>query len=142
MDLATDGLPLFKSASQIKLWPIMGSFPNLKNIQPFLIGAHVGKKDPQSSDIFLRELCAELTEIKSLGGIFFEGNAIPKPLHIRLFTCDAPARAFICNVKSHSSKFGCSKCDQEGSKPTINSGVIYSSTISNSRTDESLKKSN
>lgn len=43
IDLATDGLPLFKSASSIKLWPILASFPNLKNIQPFLVGAYVQK---------------------------------------------------------------------------------------------------
>lgn len=130
IDLATDGLPLFKGASKIKLRPILGSFPNTKNIQPFLIGAYVGKKDPTSSDIFFNELCQEICSIKTAGGVLVKSCSIRKPLHIRLFTCDAPAGAFVCNVKSHALISGCSKCTQKGRKSNSKSGVVLTPFLS------------
>ena len=35
-------------------------------------------------------------------------------IRINSFVCDAPARAFIKNIKGHSGYYGCEKCIQEG----------------------------
>lgn len=60
IDISTDGLPLFKNSSCLKLWPILGSLVNDKNSAPFLIGAYVGRKDPKSSDDFFKQFCTEI----------------------------------------------------------------------------------
>lgn len=76
---------------------------------------YVGRKDPKSSDDFLRPLCNEIKHLRSID-IF---------INIRLFCCDAPARAFISNTISHSGKHGCSKCEQTGKKPDIRTGIVF-----------------
>jgi len=44
-------------------------------------------------------------------------------IHIDCFVCDAPARAFIKNIKGHGGYRGCEKCVQEG--VYINNRMIF-----------------
>lgn len=53
---------------------------------------------------FLKEFCEEVDDIKKSGGIFVGDNAFRTPVTIRLFCCDAPARAFISNAVIQDSK--------------------------------------
>ncbi len=46
-------------------------------------------------------------------GIVINNNAVQ--VTIDSFICDAPARAYTCNIKGHTGYFGCGKCTQEGS---------------------------
>ncbi|XP_011705047.1 PREDICTED: uncharacterized protein LOC105460303, partial [Wasmannia auropunctata] len=53
-----DGLPLIGS-SKNQLWPILGSFRNLKNKEPFIIGAFHGYKKPPGAEEFLKYFVEE-----------------------------------------------------------------------------------
>lgn len=44
-------------------------------------------------------------------------------VHIKSIICDAPARSFIKNVKTHNAYFGCERCARRGS--WLNHRVIY-----------------
>lgn len=133
IDIGIDGLSLAKS-SKLKIWPITGAFVNKPNVSPFLIGAYKGYSDPKSIDAFLFDFVEELKRIYE-NGVKVTANQIMKPLVVRAFICDTPARSFTTGCVGHCSLFGCSKCDQQG--VYINK-TTYSSVRENSRTDESF----
>ncbi|CAI6377637.1 unnamed protein product [Macrosiphum euphorbiae] len=51
--------------------------------------------------------------------------------------CDAPAKAFILNVKVHNAYHGCSSCIDEGS--FINNRMSFNNLNSSLRTDKSFR---
>ena len=51
--------------------------------------------------------------------------------------CDAPACAFVKNIKGHSGYNGCGKCAQEGKY--IDNRVVFPETDASLRTDESFR---
>ena len=104
-----DGLPLFKS-SACELWPILCMVKDAF-IEPFVVGLYCGVKKPRSLDEYLEEFVGELTELLK-GGISCRGRNFV--ITIDCFVCDAPARAFVKNVKSFSGYHGCDKCTAEG----------------------------
>lgn len=105
-----DGLPLFKS-STTEFWPVMCLVRGLQ-VQPFVVGLYCGKKKPVSLDDFLKDFIADLLDVLQRG---ITVNGVHFPAEIDCFICDAPARAFLKNVKGHSGYSGCDKCTQEGS---------------------------
>lgn len=109
ISLNIDGLPLFKS-SVSGFWIISAAIDNV-NHSVFLVGAYFGSKKPASSSVFLRDL---IDEIKLL---LFEGiNVNDRLLRVKFSCCccDMPAKAFVKCVKSHSSYFGCDRCEISG----------------------------
>lgn len=112
IDVNIDGLPLYKSSNK-SLWPILGAFVDQKSVSPFVIGAWVGRGHPKSSDDFLKDLANELKILKSKKALVGR-NQIQKNVILRSFICDAPAKAFVKNLKNHNAKSGCMECDQEG----------------------------
>lgn len=72
-------------------------------------------------------------------GLALDGVPHPLHIHIQCFVCDAPARAFVKNVKAHSGYFGCEKCCQRG---VWNGKVTFSSTDSHLRTDADFRSRN
>jgi hypothetical protein len=102
-----DGLPLFKS-SLVSLWPILCSIGNVARPLPLGLFCGIGKPD---LDVFLRSLCAELDELMTTG---FVASGCHFTIQNVVFICDAPARAFLQCVKSHTSKDGCGYCRIKG----------------------------
>lgn len=109
LQINIDGLPLFKS-SGIQLWPILGLLISVPIKEPAVIALFCGPHKPKPADIFLRDFVAELKELEN--GVDFEGKRIF--LKLDSVVCDAPARAFIKNIKSHNGYFGCDRCVQKG----------------------------
>lgn len=72
-----------------------------------MIALFCGPHQPKPAKVFLQDFVCELKELES--GIDFEGKRIFVKLDSVI--CDAPAHAFIKNIKSH---FGCDKCVQQG----------------------------
>jgi hypothetical protein len=103
-----DGLPLYKSSS-VQLWPILGKL--LNSTCPFLIGIFCESGKPTNIDEFL---CSFVNESKLLAeeGLTIENRKFLAK--VACFICDAPARAFIKQIKSHTGYYSCERCMQKG----------------------------
>ncbi|KAK9977083.1 hypothetical protein ABG768_018904 [Culter alburnus] len=104
-----DGLPLYKSSST-QFWPILGTLQNIQQEEPVTIGLFCGTGKPTSLTEYLEDF---ITEVNELGnGFEFEGVRLA--LQLSSMVCDAPARAFLKNIKGHTGYHGCEKCTQDG----------------------------
>lgn len=132
LQLNFDGLPLHKSTN-MQLWPILGKIQELHK-KPFIIGIFAGTSKPTSLSEYLKDL---VTEVKSLrSGFIFNGKQFF--LQIGTVICDAPARAYIKGIKSHSGYNGCDKCIQSGIY--LQNRMTFPETSSVLRTDESFSE--
>lgn len=131
LSINIDGLPLTKS-SKSQLWPILGSFRNFCNKTPFLIGAFHGYQKPPAAALFLKYFIEEATDLLRNGYVY---NGINRKFIIDCFICDAPARAYICCIKSHGGYYACNKCKTKG---TYKGKVVYPEMEAPLRTAESF----
>lgn len=124
-----DGLPLSKSSNS-QLWPILGSVFKTKYV--FVVGVYYSNvTKPANWEGYLDHLVQEsLNLIKN--GIYFEAHYLSCVIY--LIVADAPAKAFILNVKGHNGYFSCSKCKIEGEY--INNRVCFPEIDNNLRTDQ------
>jgi hypothetical protein len=122
--IGIDGVPLAKSSGS-QFWTIVGYLPFIKDSVPFFIGVYHGKSKPTASNIFLQDFVDEAQQMYAIG--FWYRDRCYK-LKIEALICDAPARAMVACVKSHSSdRYGCARCS--------GSGVI----LGELRTDQSFR---
>ncbi|CAC5397911.1 unnamed protein product [Mytilus coruscus] len=98
LNINIDGIPLFKSSGK-QFWPILCSF---EKFSPFIISLYLGNSKPRSLHEFLDDFLSELEEIIRQG-VSFEDKTFQKEM--RAFICDAPARAFLKQVKGHIGYF-------------------------------------
>lgn len=107
--VGVDGLPLSASSSS-QFWPILAYImPHHEHVFP--IGIYYGQEKPNNSDEFLKDFISEVI-LLSTNGITINGSK--KNIVIEVICCDAPARAFLLKVKSHSGFFSCTRCTVEG----------------------------
>ena len=78
---------------------------------PFVIGLYYGSEKPRSAEEFLTDFVTELKDLMS-DGLQYNGNV--HTVTVSAFVCDAPARAFVKGVKSHSGYSSCEKCTVTG----------------------------
>lgn len=127
-----DGLPLSKSSNK-QFWPILGYIVN--SIYPvFAVGIFYGDQKPSSVSDFLSEFIEEAKELCENGFTYKNKNI---KFYISAFVCDAPARAYILQVKNHTGYYGCSKCVVKGKY--IENRVVYLKTTANLRTNKSFR---
>ena len=108
ISLKIDGLPLFKSAST-SLWLVTCSI-NIQPIKLFPLALTLGNTKHTGLE-FLRDTIRDLN-ILLLNGLRFEDRVIN--VKLKCIICDAPARAFVKNIKLYSGYYGCDRCDQRG----------------------------
>ncbi|XP_067643094.1 uncharacterized protein [Eurosta solidaginis] len=120
VDVNIDGLPLYRSF-RVQVWPILLRLVNITNTAVFTTGIYLGKSKPSSVTQFLAEFTEEVAELRE-NGFDFNGRCIK--FTIRAFVCDAPAKAFLCEILGHTGGHGCPKCTQVGHK--INGVLTYS----------------
>lgn len=108
VQLNVDGLPISRSSSK-QFWPVLGHIFELPQTSPFVIGLYFGEDKPKSSNDLLRLV---VDDILSCNKIEIDNCVISVKVHS--VVCDAPARAFILNVKGHTGYYGCHKCNIEG----------------------------
>lgn len=117
--IAVDGLSP-DSNSHIHLWPIMCAVLAKKwknKMHVFTVGMYEGKSAPSDNRIFFQETLNELIEILK-NGVSFAGRIIK--VKLLAFVGDAPGRAFMLGVKSHSGYHSCHRCKISGSP-----GVVF-----------------
>jgi len=135
-----DGLPISKS-SKACFWPILVSFVNCniynlsKIVIPIGIYYHKSKK-PSSASEFLTHFISEMKIIIDSGGLRINEKTFQ--LKISQVVCDAPAKAFILNVKGHNAYHSCNSCIVEGS--FINNRMSYLDINCTLRTNESFRE--
>ena len=107
-----DGLPLFKSSS-VQFWPILGRIDAPVQSEPFIVGLFCGKSKPADVNEYMQEFVAEMQSLEHDG---FQPDGLDSPLYVKVscFICDAPAKAFIKQIKGHSGYYGCGNCVQKG----------------------------
>ena len=128
-----DGVPLYKSSSQ-SFWPILCSIENVEDKRPFVVAIYSGSSKPEL-DSYLKDFVNEIADIVENGIVF---DSIKYKIIIHCFICDAPARAFIKQCKSHSGYYSCEKCTVKGVHK--NKSISFEETNCQLRTDDSFKK--
>ena len=125
-----DGLPLFKSSS-LQFWPILAILKCDYTKSPFIVGIFCGLSKPKCVVEYLKQFVRDLKNVLA-NGIIHKGKLLN--VEVSSFVCDAPARAYVKNVKSHNRYSGCDKCDQEG---VWKNKMTYPETDVRLRTDSS-----
>lgn len=135
INIHIDGLPLTKSSGS-QFWPILSCYVNdsLKKFKPFVIGIYHGYNKPQSANDFLMPFVDKCLNLQK-NGILWSDKKIN--FKFNALICDAPARAFVTCVKSHTGYHSCSKCIQEG---ILNNRMTYPELGSDLRTDQTFKE--
>ena len=90
-----DGVPLFKSSPN-QVWPILGKFGDFS---VFIISLWHGKGKPACLDEFLKDFLEEYALLRT-SGVRIGDNCLE--FDINVFICEAPARQFVKNIKSHN----------------------------------------
>ena len=105
-----DGLPIFKS-SNLSFWSILGKISKPFQTTPFSIALFSGTAKPNNIGEYLKEFIEEHLSLVTDG---IQVNLRHFQVKIECFVCDAPARAFLKNIKLHNAYYGCEKCVQKG----------------------------
>lgn len=92
-----------------------------------------GSAKPDSLDEFFGDLIVKINNLQS--GFEFCGKKLF--LKISSVMCDAPARAFVKGIKSHTGYYGCDKCIQSG--VYLSNRMTFPENNSSRRTDENFK---
>lgn len=103
LDFNIDGIGMSNSSSS-DLWPILMSVVGSKEV--YMVALHHFKKKPNMNE-YLKEFVEELIYICEFG--LAHQEKLYK-VQLRCFICDAPARASVLNIKSHTGYFCCHRC--------------------------------
>ncbi|KAK7583758.1 hypothetical protein V9T40_004721 [Parthenolecanium corni] len=124
-----DGKPLF-SNSKVEFWLILGRVKH----KVFIIAIYSGKKKPYCVESFLYDFVEEVNEL-SENGVLVKGRVLPFSLYCIL--ADAPAKAYILQVKGHTGYSSCTKCEVDGDN--IDRRMSFLDLDANRRTNESFR---
>ncbi|XP_046640273.1 uncharacterized protein LOC124323154 [Daphnia pulicaria] len=109
-----DGLPLSKSGSN-EFWPILVRIQGYDFV--FGAGIYQGRGKPADVNVYLKFFAADIHQLRR-SGLQFEGQTIT--VSVCGMSSDAPATAYILNIKGHNAFHGCRICTTRGSwTPTI-----------------------
>ena len=121
-----DGLPLFKSSST-QIWPILVKFDSSS---PYIVALYAGEGHPENLGDFLKDFLEEST-VLSEEGVFYED--VQYSVKLWLMICDAPARAYLKCIKSHTGYYACERCVVEGD---YDGRMVFHEINSASRTND------
>ncbi|KAJ8913368.1 hypothetical protein NQ315_008760 [Exocentrus adspersus] len=106
IQLNIDGIPLYNSSS-IQFWPILARSLNFINKEPFVIAIYSGTAKPEPLSEYLNSFVEETMHL--LNSKFKYLNKTYE-FEVECFTCDAPARSYLKQIKGHNSKSACERC--------------------------------
>lgn len=126
-----DGLPIDRKGKS--LWPILCGIFVDNSIKPFIIGSYFGEKKPYNVYEYLSPFIHELNDLINTGLQVDDSNI---SIHLKGIIADAPARAYIKQIKGHSGYFSCEKCMVEGEY--LYGSVSFNDETAQERTDDSF----
>jgi hypothetical protein len=129
LTFSVDGLPISKSGS-VSFWPILSAIDDLSDAV-FIVAIYCGTGKPDINS-YLENFTFELKDLLQ-NGFLFSGK--PYTVKVEKFVCDAPARAFMKQIKGHGGYYSCERCCVKG---TYNNGMSYNSLDAPIRTDETF----
>ncbi|CAN7978556.1 unnamed protein product [Ixodes persulcatus] len=115
----------------------MCSVADIPNSVPFIVGCYHGYSKPNSVDEYLSELIPELEELLE-NGLIINGRKLQ--ISLKAFVCDAPARAFLLGIKSHTGYSCCGKCKVRGEY--IKGRVSLRGVLHEPRTNDDFRRKN
>ena len=124
-----NGVPLYKSAST-QLWPILCQY---EKSNPFVVAIYCGNTKPKDCNLYLQDFLDEYCNLEH-NGFFYNDKAYK--ISIRTFVCDAPARQFLKNIRSHNSYHGCECCTVKG---VWEGRVVFDGEFCELRSEERFK---
>lgn len=127
LSINIDGLPLFKSSTNC-LYPILDAIPCSKQI--FVIGCFHGHKKPTNFNDFLKDFVDETINLITNS---YKCQGKTYNIKIHKLICDAPAKAAVLNIMSHTGYYSCTKCTVKGS--SILNRVCFTNTEAILRSD-------
>lgn len=106
-----DGIPLYNS-TRMQAWPILGMIKNVAKEKQcvFTVGVFCGESKPSTLELYLEDFVVEC--IKLMEGVNINGEFYM--VYVHFFICDAPAKAFIKQIKSPGGYSCCDKCFELG----------------------------
>ena len=104
-----DVIPLFKS-SNTSLWTILGSVKDMQ-AYPFPIAIFCSSGKPTCLDEYLKDFVSVMKHLESDG---FEHEGRHFSIAPYAVICDAPARAHLKCIKTHSGYASCERCVRRG----------------------------
>ncbi|KAA3678481.1 uncharacterized protein DEA37_0008693 [Paragonimus westermani] len=111
LQIHVDGVSLVKS-SLAQLWPILGCLTSPKTAV-FIVGVFSGETKPGNVSEYFEDLTNEMLDLQ-LHGYYHVGSGSRCIIHFDCLIVDVAARAFIRQMKQHSSSFSCGKCCVRG----------------------------
>ena len=128
-----DGIPVYKSSS-LSFWPILCTVFGV-NMFPFVVALFCGQKKPDVTSYF-DKFCTELQTLMNDGVII---NSKRFAVSVRAFIADAPAKAYIKQIKQHGGYHACDRCVTKGNFNTHNKSVSYGEIKAEARTDKNFR---
>ena len=129
LKIGIDGIPIHKDGKKMSFWPILIS---TEEIPPLVVAIWYGVSKPRSVDDYLHDFLEELQRLSQNGIIIHDRQF---NIQLKCFICDAPARAFLKQIKGHNARQSCERCTIEGCD--VNNVMCYiSNNTETKRTDE------
>ncbi|KAJ8685366.1 hypothetical protein QAD02_021159 [Eretmocerus hayati] len=129
--LSTDGAPLGSSSGKT-LWPILASCSLSENV--YIIGVFLGSSKPHDANEFFGPTVEDLQNVINDG---FEHDGRQYSVELYALICDAPGKAYVLGLKSHSGFYSCPKCEVRG---TYYTSVCLPKRIGRLRTDVKFRE--
>ena len=114
MDVNIDGVPVFKSRNT-SFWPILCSFSNSvkyskNSVLPFIAAIYYGENKPEINH-YLKKFCLEVQSLLQDGITLLNRHY---RVEFRSIIADAPAKAYLKQIKTHGGYFACDRCCVKG----------------------------
>jgi hypothetical protein len=101
-----------------------------------LVGVYFGVKKPESSNIFIRPLVAELNDILQS---HFSYNERTFNITLKWIICDTPAKKFVKNSIGATGYYSCDNCTTRGQYSQQAKTVVFPEMDAPRRTDTSFR---
>ena len=135
LQINIDGLPINNSNND-HLWPILGMVEvNDYRSAPFCIGLFFSRNSKAGVvQEFLHDFIEDYLHAHSVGINVLGFNTL---VNLSAVICDAPAMAFVKEIKLHSGYGACFKCEERGVK--AGGRMTFSHLLSRLRTDQRFR---